>query len=1083
MADINTVRTIRIRGVDEGLDTLRGKLQSVAQAQDGVAKSSDAMAVATERAGRRQLSAQAAWDRQVRQLDATARAQEQYARVMRDLDRARAQGIGTEQRHAELLALAAQRFGQVSAGATAFTANFHKASAGNDNFARSTGLARHELINFGRQLSDLGTMAAMGSSPFQIIASQAGQLADIFTTTQGSMRGVLSQFAGGIGRFATSGLGLAAGAGAAGIWGATAASGYIDGQREIERALHGVGAASGVTLAAINRLADGQAAAAKVSVASAREMAAAYANSGRVNPAQLPGLLDFTRQFGAMQGLGNGEAAQELAKAFADPSKGAEALADKLGGLNSAAQRWIRDQQAAGNMLGAQASLLEAFRVQVEGSTDRLGFFARAWDGVKRAVSDTDDAIGRFLAGSNTAQQQLEALRAQRDRFAALPTRTQRAQDHVAGLDAEIRKLEAIVELDRQRAAIEERVARAANASRAASAIADRMDPFATTARELQADRTRLEEAMRLNPRAGDYEAWAKSLERVNGAIATMLPNSERERQLAELNIRAIGARTFAERAAIEVAREALRLSGEKVSAAEREIAMQRKAAEMAAQASRDAQDALRASRDQLALAGKNPADRFRIEQEQRLRDNRERFGDVNTAMPATTAAANGLDAAFAESLRKLMAAVPGLGITSGYRSYEDQARLYRDKPGWAAHPDRSNHPKGTAADLNYNGSGQLPRWVRDRGAEFGIHFPLANRARNPEPWHAEPIGGRGRAPANDNSSAAAEIYRNAFAARELEAVEAVNGDANRELQKQAQLLGMQREAWGASTAEVAKAAKAQELANAFQREGISLGPGLMQQINTTAEAYGRLAQQQEDLRRTQEAWRTVGDLGRDFFRGVYDDARNGVRGVELFTRQLDRVASKLMDMALNDLFGKAFGNSGQGLFGGGGFLSSLFGGFGGGGGSVLGLTPGSGGLYADGGYVRGPGGPRSDSINAWLSNGEFVVNAAATSRYRSHLEAMNSHRYADGGYVHNGAAPYVHPQAANDAASRVSVQIINESGAQVQGEAKQVQRPDGSLDLMVRLVEARIADGVARGQGSLSPVLRAVGTNRQLQG
>jgi len=45
----------------------------------------------------------------------------------------------------------------------------------------------------------------------------------------------------------------------------------------------------------------------------------------------------------------------------------------------------------------------------------------------------------------------------------------------------------------------------------------------------------------------------------------------------------------------------------------------------------------------------------------------------------------------------------------------------------------------------------------------------------------------------------------------------------------------------------------------------------------------------------------------------------------------------------------------------------------------------------ADGGFVSGAGGPRSDSIPANLSNGEFVVNAAGTARNRALLEAINS--------------------------------------------------------------------------------------------
>jgi hypothetical protein len=46
---------------------------------------------------------------------------------------------------------------------------------------------------------------------------------------------------------------------------------------------------------------------------------------------------------------------------------------------------------------------------------------------------------------------------------------------------------------------------------------------------------------------------------------------------------------------------------------------------------------------------------------------------------------------------------------------------------------------------------------------------------------------------------------------------------------------------------------------------------------------------------------------------------------------------------------------------------------------------------YADGGFVTGPGGPREDKIHARLSNGEFVVNAAATFQNRAMLEAINA--------------------------------------------------------------------------------------------
>ena len=59
---------------------------------------------------------------------------------------------------------------------------------------------------------------------------------------------------------------------------------------------------------------------------------------------------------------------------------------------------------------------------------------------------------------------------------------------------------------------------------------------------------------------------------------------------------------------------------------------------------------------------------------------------------------------------------------------------------------------------------------------------------------------------------------------------------------------------------------------------------------------------------------------------------------------------------------------------------------------------------YATGGYVSGPGGPTSDSIAARISNGEYVVRAAAVSKYGvgffDRLNQMQSPRFASGGYV-----------------------------------------------------------------------------------
>ena len=78
------------------------------------------------------------------------------------------------------------------------------------------------------------------------------------------------------------------------------------------------------------------------------------------------------------------------------------------------------------------------------------------------------------------------------------------------------------------------------------------------------------------------------------------------------------------------------------------------------------------------------------------------------------------------------------------------------------------------------------------------------------------------------------------------------------------------------------------------------------------------------------------------------------------------------------------------------------------------GIVPGAGDfigpvLRAGGGMINGPGTGTSDSIPARLSDGEFVVNARATSQNQPLLEAINSGQlrgFASGGLVSDLAAP-----------------------------------------------------------------------------
>lgn len=78
---------------------------------------------------------------------------------------------------------------------------------------------------------------------------------------------------------------------------------------------------------------------------------------------------------------------------------------------------------------------------------------------------------------------------------------------------------------------------------------------------------------------------------------------------------------------------------------------------------------------------------------------------------------------------------------------------------------------------------------------------------------------------------------------------------------------------------------------------------------------------------------------------------------------------------------------------------------------------------YADGGMVTGPGTGTSDDIFApWVSNGEFVVNAAATKKHLALLRAINEGRLKDVGFARGGRVSKSEREARRGAAGDLTI-------------------------------------------------------------
>ncbi|KEY87834.1 phage tail length tape measure family protein [Pseudomonas capeferrum] len=130
---------------------------------------------------------------------------------------------------------------------------------------------------------------------------------------------------------------------------------------------------------------------------------------------------------------------------------------------------------------------------------------------------------------------------------------------------------------------------------------------------------------------------------------------------------------------------------------------------------------------------------------------------------------------------------------------------------------------------------------------------------------------------------------------------------------------------------------------------------------------------------------------------------------------------------------------------------------------------------FATGGYVSGAGTGTSDSIMARLSDGEFVVNAAATKRNRALLEAINSNERVS---VAGGSSAGVSTQSGSSQAvaaapqQNVTVNLIEDRSRA--GTVDQRTGDNGQLE-----IDAFVADIWGGGERAQA-IESAYGLNRQ---
>ncbi|MBS7741437.1 MULTISPECIES: phage tail length tape measure family protein [unclassified Chelatococcus] len=591
---VNAIKRIDIQATTKGVEQATAGLNKMADAQGRVAATGDEMATATENTSRTALSAEKSLERLARRLDAEYRMTKQVAEAQALLDRGRGTAAERTEQYARVQDYVIRQSKSLEA------AN-NNAATGIVRVGDTSKVAGHHIQNLGYQLNDVATMLAMGASPFQVLASQGGQIAQILgqTGVSGAVKGIGSA----IGALITPVTAAGAAFVALGATALLAYKSFNDGQSALQQSLKGVGAATGATVDDLNRMAEAGAKAGNITVSAARSMAAEFAKTGKIGLSNFDDLIGITERFGKTVGLAAGDAAAELSRAFSDPLAGADKLNETLGFLDGKTRDHIRSLVDQNDQIGAQKVLIDALRPAIDGAAVSTTGLAGAWDTVAKAASNAFAWIGQAISAAPKAQQ-LAVLLERRQKVGSYDS----FWDNLSGgkfsnelkqLDGQILDLQKSIAGDNFKAAFGQAAQGAARLSLEVDKINDGLDPMGAKYRTLKAQAADLQKQVdtangqfdRFDTtvnglganRVTDLEKTKRSLDMVTQAYKSMemangkiITQEDVLRQKDEARLKALQAKTPAEKAAAAQEQARLDLIGETVGALDKQARIER---------------------------------------------------------------------------------------------------------------------------------------------------------------------------------------------------------------------------------------------------------------------------------------------------------------------------------------------------------------------------------------------------------------------------------------------------------------------------------------------------------------------------
>jgi phage-related minor tail protein len=503
---------------------------------------------------------------------------QKYKASLTEINQALKVGAINEREHAQAVAaLKASFAGQVEnikQGASALSGHTEALTKA----GRTAGLTANHYQQLGYQVNDVFTQLASGSGVFQTFAQQSGQIYQVLGDSKGGVGGALKEIGGRLLGLVTPARLVFGGIAAAAVAAAVAYSDFIEQQKALTSALAGVGRGAGATVDQINAIAQAAGAASGISTTAATEIATALVRTGKISKDSIGGITELVRDYATTVGTDVAGATEILAKAFADPAKGAAELDAQLNFLDGRTLAYIRTLQASGQATQARAVLEEHLRGSLVKTGDQLGILARAWEFTKRAVSNGNAAMAASIQRmvDPSAVQMLESLQKARNNLAK-SGQVEQFRDEIQALDEEIAKQQQLVDALNATAEAQAHVARARSVSKEADTLTADLSPMIGQYQQLLEQRVKLNEALQnpamLNDAAATQQALAMVTAATNDYVlagGALELQKFKNAQASQLELQAIGATTVQQQADIAVRQVLISLLGTQTSEEER---------------------------------------------------------------------------------------------------------------------------------------------------------------------------------------------------------------------------------------------------------------------------------------------------------------------------------------------------------------------------------------------------------------------------------------------------------------------------------------------------------------------------------